>query len=95
MLRKKFIEPCSSSVASPLLFAEKLYGSLRPCINYQRLNNITVPDYYPLPIELTIARAVEKACVFSKMDLKDAFNQIWISSGKEWLTAFRTHKGMF
>ena len=59
------------------------------------MNNITVPDYYPLPIESTIAREVEKACVFSKMDLKDAFNQIRISPGQEWLTAFRTHKGMF
>ena len=29
------------------------------------------------------------------MDLKDAFNQIRISPGQEWLTAFRTHKGMF
>ena len=69
MLEKDFIFASSSAVASPLLFVKKSDGSLHPCINYQRLNNITVPNHYPLPLDSAISRSVENAKVFSKMDL--------------------------
>ena len=81
MLKNKFIELFSSNVGSPLLFVEKSYGSLDHA-SITALEQGYSSFNYPIPIELTIAKAVEKACVFSKMDLKDAFNQIWISPGQ-------------
>ncbi|KAH7462251.1 hypothetical protein FOMA001_g18519 [Fusarium oxysporum f. sp. matthiolae] len=49
-LRKGFIRPSSSPVASPVLFVKKPGGGLRFCVDYRALNNITVKDRYPLPL---------------------------------------------
>ncbi|KAF6515026.1 hypothetical protein HZS61_006160 [Fusarium oxysporum f. sp. conglutinans] len=46
-LRKGFIRPSSSPVASPVLFVKKPGGGLRFCVDYRALNNITVKDRYP------------------------------------------------
>lgn len=85
----------TSPVCSPLLFVQKADGTLRPCVDYGNLNNVTVPDPYPLPLESQISRYVEKARVFSKLDLLNAFNQIRIKKDQEWLTAFQTKCGIF
>ena len=52
---KGFIRACSSSYASPILFVKKKDGSLRLCVDYRALNDITLKDRYPLPhIEETL-----------------------------------------
>ena len=35
------------------------------------------------------------ASIFSKVELKSAFNQIWIKEGHKWKTAFITPLGLF
>lgn len=57
-----------SPLCSLLLFVEKANGSLRPCVDYDLLNNITYPDPYPTLLEHQITRYVEKAKIFSKLD---------------------------
>jgi hypothetical protein len=39
----------NSQWASPLYLVKKPEGSWRPCSDFCRLNNVTVPDTYPLP----------------------------------------------
>ena len=95
MLAKKYIFKKFSSVSSPVVFASKSDGSLRPCVDYGHLNNLTVPDPYPLPHEATIAQSIAKSRVFSKLDLVNAFNQVRVAEGQEWLTAIRTRRGCF
>ena len=48
-LSKSFIRASSSSAASPILFVKKKDASLRLCIDYRALNDITVKDHTPLP----------------------------------------------
>ena len=48
-LSKSFIRASSSSATSPILFVKKKDGSLRLCVNYRALNDITVKDQHPLP----------------------------------------------
>jgi hypothetical protein len=43
-------------------------GSWRPCGNYRRLNNITVPDRYPLPNMMDLSTNIEGRTIFSKID---------------------------
>src|SRR5260221_7196228 len=94
-LAKGFIRPSTSSAASPILFVKKPNGSLRLCIDYRGLNAITKRNRYPLPLINELLNAVHCCHVFSKIDLKSAFNLLRIASGDEWKTAFRTNEGLF
>jgi hypothetical protein len=43
------IRPNYSEFGSPTLFVRKANGSLRLCIDYRGLNEVTRKDAYPLP----------------------------------------------
>ncbi|KAI3354810.1 hypothetical protein L3Q82_004535 [Scortum barcoo] len=49
-LRSGIIRPSSSAAGAGLFFVEKKDGSLRPCIDYSALNDITIKNRYPLPL---------------------------------------------
>ena len=49
LLDKCFIRPSSSPWGAPVLFVKKKDGSMRLCIDYRGINNVTIKDKYPLP----------------------------------------------
>jgi hypothetical protein len=50
MLKQNIIERCVSNYASPMVVVKKKNAEyLRICVNYSRLNSITVPDPMPQP----------------------------------------------
>lgn len=50
MLQKGLIRPSTSPCGAPILFARKKDGSLRLCVDYRRLNDLTRKNVYPLPL---------------------------------------------
>nr|XP_040249549.1 uncharacterized protein K02A2.6-like [Aegilops tauschii subsp. strangulata] len=48
-LRKGFIRPSASPWGSPVLFVAKKDGTIRLCIDYRSLNEVTIKIKYPLP----------------------------------------------
>ena len=94
-LRKGFISPSSSPVASPVLFVKKPGGGLRLCVDYRALNALTTKNQYPLPLIRETLSRLSKARFFTKLDVIAAFNRIRIAEGDEYLTAFRTRYGLF
>jgi len=50
MLERGWIRPSKSPFSSPILFVKKPDGSLRLCVDYRRLNAMTVKNCYPLPL---------------------------------------------
>ena len=94
-LAKKFIQASSASYSSPVLFAKKLGGGIRFCVNYRRLNAITKKDrYLILLIDKTLAQ-LEGAKYFTKIDICQAFYQIRMSEDSKELTTFLTRFGAF
>ena len=49
-LANEFIRPLKSPANAPILFDRKLDGSLRLCVDYQSLNNLTIKNWYSLPL---------------------------------------------
>ena len=89
------IRPSTSPVAAGFFFVSKKDGSLRPCIYYHLLNDITVKNKYPLPLLSSTFEPLTHATVFSKLDLRNAYHLVRICEGDEWKTGFNTHLGHF
>lgn len=93
LMEKGFIRPSSSPWGAPVLFVKKKEGSMRLCIDYRGINNITIKDKYPLPRIDELLDQLRGASWFSKIDLASGYHQIPISEGDVMKTAFRTRYG--
>ena len=89
-LAKGFIRHSSSPAGAPVLFVKHANGSLRFCVYYCGLNEMTIKNRYHLPlIHKTLAR-LQKARWYTKLDLHDGYYHLRIAEGEEWKTAFWT-----
>ncbi|KAL0183816.1 hypothetical protein M9458_019512, partial [Cirrhinus mrigala] len=94
-LAKGFIVPSTSPASAGFFFVKKKDGSLRPCIDFRGLNDITVKYRYPLPLVPPALEQLRSARYFTKLDLRNAYNLIRIREGDEWKTAFSTTTGHY
>ena len=94
-LASSFIRPSKSPASAPILFVQKKDGSLRLCIDYRGLNNLTITNRYPLHLIGKLLDRLGRAKHFTQMDLTNAYHQMRIREGDEWKTAFRTLYGHF
>ncbi|OQD64946.1 hypothetical protein PENANT_c409G07288, partial [Penicillium antarcticum] len=95
MLAKEWIRPSQSPAGAPIIFVKKKDRSLRLCVDYRGLNNITIKNRYPLPLVSETMDRLSGAKIFTQLDLRDAYHRIRIKEGDEWKTAFRTRYGHF
>ncbi len=70
-------------------------GGLRPCIDYRALNSQTIKFALPLPQVPDSLEELHGARLFTKLDLRSAYNLIHIRRGDEWKTAFITPSGHY
>ncbi|KAI2646332.1 Transposon Tf2-9 polyprotein [Labeo rohita] len=89
------IHPSTSPAAAGFFFVGKKDGGLRPCIDYRGLNNVTVKFRYPLPLVPPALEQLREATIYTKLDLRSAYNLIRIKEGDEWKTAFLTTRGHY
>jgi hypothetical protein len=94
-LAKNFIRHSKSPAGAPILFVKKKDGSLRMCVDYRGLNKVTKKNRYPLPLISGLLEQLGRARIFTKIDLRGAYNLVRIKEGDEWKTAFRTRYGHF
>ncbi|KAK3554204.1 hypothetical protein QTP70_020092 [Hemibagrus guttatus] len=94
-LAQGYIRPSTSPAASSFFFVAKKDGGLWPCIDYRALNKITVKFRYPLPLVPVALERLRGATVFTKLDLRSAYNLIRIQEGDGWKTAFVTPTGHY
>lgn len=94
-LKSSLIRPSSSPAGAGFFFVKKKDGSLRPCIDYSPLNDITIKNRYPLPLMSSAFDQLQQAKIFSKLDLRNAYHLVCIREGDEWKTGFNTPSGHY
>ncbi|XP_033646392.1 uncharacterized protein LOC117305621 [Asterias rubens] len=79
MLDMDVIERSNSPYASPIVLVSKKDGSQRFCIDFRRLNRVTVFDAEPMPDAEEIFSKLSGDKYFSKIDLSKGYWQIPLS----------------
>ncbi|GJS97500.1 putative reverse transcriptase domain-containing protein [Tanacetum coccineum] len=95
LLEKGFIRPSSSPWGAPVLFVKKKDGSFRMCIDYSKLNKLTVKNHYPIPRINDLFDQLQGSSVYSKIDLRSGYHQLRIKKEDIPITAFRNRYGHF
>jgi len=90
-----FIRPSSSPWGAPVLFVKKKDGSMRLCVDYRALNEVTIKNKYPLPRIDDLFDQLKGAKYFSKIDLRSGYYQLKIKESNIPKTAFVTRYGQF
>ena len=95
MLQQGIIRRSVSPWASPVTLVPKKDSTPRFCIDYRKLNAVTVPDRYPLPLVQSILDDIDGSTVFTTLDLNSAYWQVPMDEESIPKTAFRCHRGLF
>ena len=95
MLRKGLIRPSASPWGSPIIFVDKRDGTTRLCVDYRKLNDVTIKNKYPLPKIEDLFDQLNGARIFSKIDLRTGYHQLKVRETDIPKTAFITRYGLY
>lgn len=95
MLQDGIIEEKESPWAFPVVLIPKKDNEIRLCVDYRKLNAITVTDTYPLPRIDDLLHAAKATPYMSTLDLKSGYWQIKLAEEDKLKTAFTTPFGIF
>ncbi|CAF0797229.1 unnamed protein product [Brachionus calyciflorus] len=95
MLANGIIEHSTSPWASPVLIVPKKDGTKRFCVDFRKLNNVTVTENRPIPRIEDILDRLSGSLYFIFIDLKTSYWQIEIEEKSKEYTAFTTPDGHY
>jgi hypothetical protein len=92
MLKAGVIEPAHAEWASPVVLVPKPDGSMRFCIDYRRLNALTVKDSYPLPRMDECIDSLGDETIFFTLDCNSGYWKIPVHPEDQDKTTFTSHE---
>ena len=95
LLDKGFVRHTVSPWGAPILIVKKKDGTLRMCIDYWKINKVTVKSKYPLPRIEDLFDQLKGASIFSKIDLLSGYYQLQVKKDDVLKIAFRTRYGHY
>jgi len=88
LVKSRAIEPCSSPYSSSFVLVTKKDKAIRMCIDYRKLNEVTVSDSAWIPRMETHLHQLGQSTIFSTLDMTTGYHQIQVSPESRPLTAF-------
>ncbi|KAF4650386.1 hypothetical protein FOL46_000999, partial [Perkinsus olseni] len=85
MEKDEIIQRSTSAYKFPCVYVPKKNGAVRMCIDYRRLNQVSVIDAYPIPRPDDVQEHLAGAKVFSTLNLRSGYWQMPVDRHK---TAF-------
>ncbi|XP_076863392.1 zinc finger protein 800a isoform X1 [Brachyhypopomus gauderio] len=95
LLADGVVEESCSPWASPVVLVKKKCGRWRFCVDYRRLNSVTVKDCHPLPRIDDTLDALAGAAWFSTLDFSNGYWQVEVAEEDREKTAFTTGRGLY
>ncbi|GFX15746.1 retrovirus-related Pol polyprotein from transposon 17.6 [Trichonephila clavipes] len=87
-LEKDIIEEYESPYGAPVVPIPKPNNQFHLCIDYRKLNEVTVPDTYPLPRMDDLLQEVKHTAYISTIDLKSGDHQVNVNPADRDKTTF-------
>ena len=95
-LKQGIIRPSKSPYASQVVIVRKKSGEIRLCVDFRKLNAISIRDSFPLPRIEEALQAVQAAVWFTSFDLAQGYLQMVMEEADIPKTAFRAgSSGLF
>ena len=89
MLDAGVIQPSNSPWCNAVVLVRKKDGSLHFCINFRRLNSLTVKDSHPLPHICETLESLAGVAHYTTIDMNSGFWQVPIDDESKQYTAFK------
>ena len=95
LIEKRYIYPTMSPWGALILFLKKKDGIMRMCIDYHQLNRMTIKNNYLLSRINDLFDQLGGAKIFSKIDLRSGYHQVWIQDEDIPQTTFHMRYGHY
>ncbi|CAG2228135.1 Transposon Ty3-G Gag-Pol polyprotein,Transposon Ty3-I Gag-Pol polyprotein [Mytilus edulis] len=95
MLERGVIEPADGPWSSGIVLVKKKDGTTRFCVDYRKVNDLTVKDAYPLPRIDDSLEQLSGNKWFSTLDLCSGYWQVEMAEKDRPKTAFASRRGLF
>lgn len=95
LLKAGTVQPSSSPYTSLVVLLKKKDETWRLCVDYRKLNNMTVKDRFPIPLIDDLMDELGGSVVYSKIDLRAGYHQVRMDKDDIHKTALKTHSGNY
>ena len=86
----------TSEWASPIVCVTKKDNNVRICGDYEvTINGVLDVEHYPLPLPDDMFATLAGGKHFSKLDLTQAYNQLFVDEDTQKLLTINTHRGLY
>ena len=95
MKKKKSIQKSKFLTEYSILFVFEKNEKLHLCVDYWKLNEITIKNWYSLFNIEKLQNGLTDIKWFIQLNLRETYDLIWMKIEKEWKIAFRTRYDLY